>query len=115
MQQPGSLTHRDADLYDQNFHEIEFVSDTPLARLYPGVKRARVNSVHHQGVKKLADGFTVEATSPDDGMIEAMRWTGRSYVNAVQWHPEFYDWKSSNTLSGDPILDDFLSATKERR
>ena len=111
-QQPGSGTHRDAALYDQNFHEIEFVPDTRLADLYPDVTRARVNSVHHQGVKKLADGFTVEATSPDDGMIEAMRWTGSSYVNAVQWHPEFLDWKSSETLSGDPILNDFLAATE---
>ena len=112
-QQPGSGTHRDAALYDQNFHDIEFVPDTHLARLYSGVKRASVNSVHHQGVKKLADGFTVEATSPDDGMIEAMRWNGGSYVAAVQWHPEFHDWKNSETLSGDPILEDFLSATKQ--
>ena len=111
-QQPGSLPHRDAALYDQNFHEIEFVPDTRLANLYAGAARARVNSVHHQGVKKLADGFTVEAMSPDDGMIEAMRWNGRSYVNAVQWHPEFHDWKSSETLSGDPILKEFLSAAK---
>ncbi|MEO8186643.1 MAG: type 1 glutamine amidotransferase [Burkholderiaceae bacterium] len=114
-QQPGSLPHRDAALYDQNFHEIELVAGTRLAALYPEITRARVNSVHHQGVKQLADEFTVEATSPDDGMIEAMRWTGCSYVNAVQWHPEFHDWKSSNTLSGDPILNDFLSATGASR
>ena len=43
-------------------------------------------------------------------MVEAMRWTGRSYVNAVQWHPEFHDWNSTKTLSGDPILNDFLNA-----
>ena len=110
-QQPGSLTHRDATLYDQNFHEIEFVAGTRLACLYPEIARARVNSVHHQGVKQLAEGFIVEATSPDDGMVEAMRWTGRSYVNAVQWHSEFHDWKSSKTLSGDAILADFLSAS----
>ena len=76
--------------------------------MYPGIERARVNSVHHQAVKQLADGFTVEATSADDGLIEAMRWTGGSYMAAVQWHPEFLDWKSSDTLSGDPILRDFL-------
>ena len=111
-QQPGSGTHRDAALYDQNFHEIEFVTDTRLADLYPGINRARVNSVHHQGVKKLAEGFTVEATSPDDGMIEAMRWTGPSYVNAVQWHPEFLDWKSSETLSGDRRDDGRVTARR---
>ncbi|MEP6607160.1 MAG: type 1 glutamine amidotransferase [Burkholderiaceae bacterium] len=107
-QQPGSLTHRDAALYDQNFHEIEFVAGTQLAALYPSITRARVNSVHHQAVKEVADDFTVEAISPDDGVVEAMRWTGASYLSAVQWHPEFLDWKSSDTLSGDPILKGFL-------
>lgn len=114
-QQASSRTHRDSKLYDQNFHEIEFVVDTRLAGLYPGVARARVNSVHHQAVKKLAGGFTVEATSTDDGLIEAMRWTGGSYVASVQWHPEFLDWRSSETLSGDPILNDFLGATEKIR
>ncbi len=114
-QQPGSRMHRDAALYDQNFHEIEFVADTHLAGLYPGITRARVNSVHHQAVKKLADGFTIEAKSTDDSLVEAMRWTGRSYVAAVQWHPEFLDWTSSETLSGDPILNDFLGVTEKNR
>lgn len=114
-QQPGSRTHRDAALYDQNFHEIELVSNTRLAGLYPGVKRARVNSVHHQSVKKLADGFDVEATSTDDGLVEAMRWSGPSYLAAVQWHPEFLDWRNSETLSGDPVLNDFLVATQASR
>lgn len=113
-QQPASRTHRDAALYDQNFHEIEFVPGTTLAGLFPGVTRARVNSVHHQGVKELAAGFTVEATSPDDGLIEAMRWTGASYLSAVQWHPEFLDWKSEETLSGDPILHSFLKSGTHR-
>ncbi len=114
MQHPQSLTHRDPKLYDQNFHEIEFVAGTDLARLYPGIQRGRVNSVHHQAVKKLADGFTVEATSTDDGLIEAMRWTGPSYMAAVQWHPEFLDWRSDQLLSGDPILQDFLGAAGAR-
>ena len=114
-QLPGSQTHRDASLYDQNFHEIEFVPETRLCSLYPGIKRARVNSVHHQSVKKLADGFIVEAVATDDEMIEAVRWNGSSYVAAVQWHPEFHDWKSSETLSGDPILADFLGATNATR
>ena len=114
-QQPGSLTHRDAALYDQNFHEIELVSGTRLAALYRESRAPRVNSVHHQGVKKLADGFTVEATSPDDGMVEAMRWTGGSYVNAVQWHPEFHDWKSSRDVVGRPHPERFSQCVRERK
>ena len=39
----------------------------------PRVERARVNSIHHQGIKDLAPDFEVEARCPDDGMVEAIR------------------------------------------
>ena len=39
-------------------------------------------------MKDLARDFVVEAVSPDDGIVEAFRWSGPSYVAAVQWHPE---------------------------
>jgi putative glutamine amidotransferase len=60
-----------------------------------------VNSVHHQGLRDLAQGFVVEAVSSDDGVAEAIRWTGASYIAAVQWHPEFHDWTRADLLSGD--------------
>ncbi|HET9023242.1 MAG TPA: gamma-glutamyl-gamma-aminobutyrate hydrolase family protein, partial [Burkholderiaceae bacterium] len=88
---------------------------TRLAGLYPGVARATVNSVHHQGVKDLARDFVVEAVSSDDGVVEAFRWSGASYVAAVQWHPEFHDWTRTELLSGDPLLADFLQATRAAR
>ena len=81
------------------------------------MKTAKVNSVHHQGIKDLAPGFVVEATSPDDGIIEAIRRPaapGNSYIAAVQWHPEFHraEW---GTLDDTPILNDFLHAANETR
>ena len=111
-QKPGTKAHRNADLYDQHFHAVDLVPGTTLANLYPGVTRAMVNSVHHQGVKDLAPGFVVEALSSDDGIVEAFRWIGPSYVAAVQWHPEFHDWMRSDVLSGDPLLAEFLQATR---
>ena len=108
----GARMHRDAAIYDQNLHSIEFVAGTRLARLYPGTKTAAVNSVHHQGIKDLAQGFVVEATCPDDGIIEAFRWTGPSYVAGVQWHPEFHDWESRHVLNDEAILRDFLAAAQ---
>ena len=54
-------------------------------------RRAKVNSIHHQGIKDLAPGFDIEARCPDDGMIEAIRRRGPGYLAAVQWHPEFHD------------------------
>jgi putative glutamine amidotransferase len=110
-QRPQSLVHRDAQLYDRNFHEVEFVAGSRLAGLLGGRMRGTVNSVHHQGVKDLASGFVVEATSPDDGIIEAIRRTSGSFMEAVQWHPEFHrdDW---GTLDDTPILNDFLEAAR---
>ncbi len=113
-QKPGAQTHRDAALYDQNFHAIDLVAGTTLARLYPGVRRAIVNSVHHQSVQRLASDFVVEAVAADDELIEAFRWTGPSYIAAVQWHPEFHDWKRNDLLSGDPLLADFLQAARRK-
>ena len=114
-QKSGSRPHRDAALYDRNFHAIDFVAGTRLSSLYPGRGRATVNSVHHQGIKDLADGFVVEAVAADDGIIEAFRRIGPPYVAGVQWHPEFHDPADANLLDGDPILADFLSAARSRR
>jgi putative glutamine amidotransferase len=111
-QKAGTLPHRDAGLYDQNFHTVDIVPGTRLSALYAGIQRATVNSVHHQGVKDLAPGFVVEAVSAEDGIVEAFRWSGPSYVAAVQWHPEFHDWTRTDILSGDALLADFLNATR---
>ncbi|HSB23113.1 MAG TPA: type 1 glutamine amidotransferase [Burkholderiaceae bacterium] len=113
--QPDALTHRSAELYDQLFHTVEFVPGTQLARLYPGTPRAKVNSVHHQGIKALARDFTVEARCPDDQMIEAVRWRGPSYVAAVQWHPEFHKPVEHGVIDDAPILKDFLDAAMAAR
>ena len=49
---------------------------------------AMVNSVHWQGVDRLADGLAVEAVAPD-GTIEAVRVADAGgFTLAVQWHPE---------------------------
>jgi len=114
-QQPQSLTHRDAGLYDRNFHAVEFVPGTRLAQLYAGTPRVTVNSVHHQGVKELAPEFLVEARCPDDNMIEAVRWRGASFVAAVQWHPEFHDPADRKLIDDAPILADFLDAAHAAR
>ena len=114
-QQPQALTHRDAGLYDRNFHAVEFVAGSHLAQLYPDTPRATVNSVHHQGIKDLAPDFSVEARCPDDQMIEAVRWRGASFVAAVQWHPEFHDPDDRSLIDDAPILGDFLDAARAAR
>jgi putative glutamine amidotransferase len=64
-------------------------------------------SVHHQAVKTLAPCFRAMAFA-GDGVIEAYEWLnpeGKSYLNAVQWHPEKGDYH--NALS-QAIAKDFI-------
>ena len=110
-QRPDSLVHRDADRYDHNFHQLEIVPETRLQGLLAGAQSCKINSIHHQGIKQLAEGFVVEARCPDDGMIEAIRHTGPSYIAAVQWHPEFHR-PDLDTLDDTPLLNDFLDAAR---
>jgi putative glutamine amidotransferase len=109
-QLPGSLVHRNWEIYDQNFHEMVFEKDSQLERLYPGQSRGKINSVHHQGIKALAKDLVIEARCPDDGIIEAVRHAGRTYCYGVQWHPEFHDSADKSLFDGQPILREFMRA-----
>ena len=113
-QKPGSRTHRDADAYDLNFHDVSILPGTRLGHLLGGPGAHKINSVHHQGIKDLAPGFTVEATSPDDGVIEAIRATGDAWIHAVQWHPEFHR-AELGVVDDSPLLKDFLDAAQAAR
>jgi putative glutamine amidotransferase len=116
MQAQAALNHRNWEIYDQNFHEIAFEKGTRLSQLYPGMTRAKVNTVHHQAVKDLGKGLIVEAHSPEDGIIEAIRLKDPAHsVFAVQWHPEFHDSKDASLLKSAPILADFLKEAQTRR
>jgi len=85
------------------------VPGSGLARLYPGLELTKTNSVHHQAIKNLGRDLVIEAWSEPDHIVEALRWTGPSYVFAVQWHPEFHDRADASFIDDTPILDDFLS------
>ena len=115
-QLPGSLSHRDASVYDRNFHTVDIQQGTRLAQLYADAPRLKVNSIHHQAIKDLAAGFVVEALSPD-GLIEAIRRPDahKPYMAAVQWHPEFHMPETRDCIDDAALLEDFLAATREVR
>jgi len=110
-QRPEALVHRNAAIYDHNFHTIDILPGSRLAGLYPELSRVKVNSIHHQAIKDLAAGFVVEAVSNEDGLIEAIRREDASkpYMAAVQWHPEFHH-PLSDTIDDAALLEDFLAA-----
>jgi putative glutamine amidotransferase len=60
-----------------------------LGQLQQGVTDLQVNSSHHQAIDRPGKGLAVVATSPVDGVIEAVEGTDSGqFVVAVQWHPE---------------------------
>lgn len=82
------LIDKDSDPEDINArrHIVRFESDSWLGEIY-GAAEAKVNTLHHQGIDRLAVGLIVEAKA-DDGLIEAARCNGSWWALGVQWHPE---------------------------
>jgi len=106
--------HVRADAYDEYAHPITFPEDCWLGSLYQGLAAPRVNSIHHQGVKALGKGLTIEARA-SDGVTEAIRKTDAGFIVGVQWHPEFHDNRFPDLLPADPMLRAFLDAATSRR
>lgn len=90
---PDKLDHRmrrdvDFDAKYRPAHSIEITEGGMLHRLV-GTRSVLVNSLHAQGIDRLAEGLTVEAVAPD-GIVEAVSVTGASaFALGVQWHPEW--------------------------
>jgi putative glutamine amidotransferase len=57
-----------------------------------------VNSLHGQGINRLAPNLVVEARA-EDGLIEAFSVAGaKSFALAVQWHPEWQAAQNPDSL-----------------
>ena len=83
---PGGLEHHMEPPYDVPVHEVTIETDSPLNDIL-GQETLPVNSYHHQAVKTLAPGLKAMAYAAD-GLVEAVYMPDRSFVMAVQWHPE---------------------------
>ncbi|NCP87035.1 MAG: hypothetical protein CO094_06480 [Anaerolineae bacterium CG_4_9_14_3_um_filter_57_17] len=68
-------------------HPVTVSAASRLARIF-GVESLNVNSLHHQGIDRLAAGLTAAASAPD-GIIEAVEVPGHPFGVAVQFHPEW--------------------------
>lgn len=84
---PGTtLEHRQRTAGERTTHGVEIAPGSLLARVMRRT-RARVNSFHHQGVRRLGVGLRATAWAPD-GVIEGIEAPGRGFVLGVQWHAE---------------------------
>ncbi|MGE3275578.1 MAG: gamma-glutamyl-gamma-aminobutyrate hydrolase family protein [Vicinamibacterales bacterium] len=105
----GAVDHDIREPRYQIAHEVWVTKDSRLAALMgdllEGGDTSQVNSRHHQAVDRVADGWTVTATSPD-GVIEAMEGPGEVFRLAVQWHPENF-WRTGEFR---PLFEGFVAA-----
>lgn len=101
QERAGALDHRAPESADQDERfairqEVAIKPGGCLAGLFKA-SEIKVNSVHRQGIDRLAPNLRVEAVAPD-GVIEAVSVTNaRAFAMGVQWHPEY--WAKSDEPS----------------
>ena len=88
-------------------HTVTFEENSLMSEIY-GAAEAKVNTLHHQGVERLADDLVAEGTT-DDGLIEAARYDGDWWAVGVQWHPERMDGEHRK------LFDAFLNEIRRSR
>jgi putative glutamine amidotransferase len=122
---PSGLPHADAVIAGtvnhqpgrevQKAHPILVTPGSRLSGVVKGIGEESpglfVNSSHHQAIGRPGKALVVAATSPDDGVIEALEGSDpNQFVVAVQWHPErSYDVSAVSRA----LFAAFLNAARE--
>lgn len=80
---------------DHRAHDVALTPGTRLQRLMerPSVT---VNSMHHQGLKRIGDGLVASAVAPD-GLVEGVEGGNGQFLVGVQWHPEVFEMDDPHT------------------
>ena len=120
----GALVHRDWNVYDGLHQDVVFAKGSRLTEIYGGATGGRINSIHHQSIKDVAPCLRIEATSPQDGIIEAVCLDaslsneaihqGR-FALGIQWHPEFIKESEASLLDPSPLMEHFLSQVRANK
>lgn len=98
QEQDGRFDHREdknatLDVQYAPIHDVNLTPGGELERI-ARTRTIKVNSLHSQGVNRLAEGLIVEGTAPD-GTIEAVRVrNAQNFALGVQWHPEWRFWEN---------------------
>lgn len=85
---PQAMHHEHVNSHPRNYlaHNVKIEADSLLARQL-GTTETAVNSLHHQGIRRLATNLRATAVAPD-GLIEGIEVIDHPYAIGVQWHPE---------------------------
>jgi len=114
QEQPGLSDHREdtsAPLDDQYgpAHEVHVEDGGLLAKIVAD-RSFRVNSLHSQGIDRLAPKLHADAVAPD-GIIEAVSMPkAKAFLLGVQWHPE---WRWAENPISRALFAAFGEAVRE--
>ena len=88
-----SIKHEQGIPQSRNSHSIELEESSFIARLITTKDKIKINSSHHQSVKKIGKELK-ETAWANDGVIECIEDTRKDRFNlGVQWHPEL-SWQT---------------------
>ncbi len=90
------IKHEQTNPRDQTSHNVNIIKNTKLSDIVKK-KVIRVNSAHHQSVKKAGAGLCINAIAPDN-VIEGIEDKNKRFCIGVQWHPEFLIEQSDKSI-----------------
>lgn len=83
----GVLGHHPDNIgRDELYHTVKIKEGSRLFSIF-NTDEIKVNSFHHQAIKDLGKGLTVNAKS-SEGIIEGVEAQDKRFAVGVQWHPE---------------------------
>ncbi|MBT8078613.1 MAG: gamma-glutamyl-gamma-aminobutyrate hydrolase family protein [Gammaproteobacteria bacterium] len=86
------------------------VQEHSVLHRWLGKLNSRVNSLHHQAVAELGDGFTVSSRDRD-GIIQSIENDRNALRVGVQWHPEYLPQRREHRR----LFDCFVRACRANR
>lgn len=110
----GMLDHREPTDrgVEAMFEPAHPISIRGHLQAWLGTSEIEVNSLHGQGIAKLADVLAPEAVAPD-GLVEAVRHRDDSrFCFGVQWHPE---WRPHENTVSRTLFREFGRAVRDIR
>ena len=90
------IKHEQTNPRDETSHNVIVIKNTKLSNIVKR-KTIKVNSAHHQSVKNIGSGLSLNAIAPD-GVIEGIEDNSKKFCIGVQWHPEFLIEKSDKNI-----------------
>lgn len=110
----GEVDHSQAEPKWVPRHGVEIEPGSGIAG-FCGTGYMKVNSYHHQAVRRLAGGLKMVARS-EDGLIEALESTDLSerWLVGVQWHAEALRGSSEHGASQRALFEAHVAASERR-